>query len=459
MPIPIVPDTFVRLLAACAGCFPAPSYRNFAAVVAGWVHCLGRRTVTAVALAAGVVGDRHISVFHRFFGRAVWTLDRVGQVLFTLAVAWVPAGQPLYVLVDDTLARKGGKHIALAAMHHDPLRSTAKKPFFSFGHVWVVVALWVPLPMGGARRLALPILVRLSAGRKRGGQADAPSRPGSAQRRTAAADDPDPVPGPTKLELAREMVGLVAGWAGDQPVSVVADSLYAGRTLLDNRPANVHVVTRLRMDAALWALPPPRRSEQKGRPRRRCARLPSPQALATARQHWHRLPVTLYGRAVTTQVFRRTALWYAAVPGALVRIVVVRDPAGHRKDAAFVCTDPTASAAFILEAFARRWTLRGQFPRYQTVPRVRGSPGPDRHRRPTHGPAGPARLRPGRPLVRRGGPRWPCRPVDRPSLVSPQEHAVVRRHARRPASRRMAPFCLSATVTPTPAQYIRDPLA
>ena len=362
MPIPILPDTFVCLLGAFAGCFTAPSYANFEAVVAGWVHCLGRRTVTAVALAAGVVGRSHISVFHRFFGRAVWAVDTVGGVLFGLAVRWVPADQPLYVLVDDTLTRKGGKNISLAAMHHDPLRSTATKPFFSFGHVWVVAALWVPLPMGGARGFALPLLVRLYTGKKRGGQADAPSRPGCGRRRTAAPDETGPAaPHQTKLALAREMVGLVAGWAGERPVYVVADSLYAGRALLDDRPANVHVISRLRMDAALWAPPPPRQPGQKGRPRRRGARLPSPQALATARRHWHRLPVTLYGRAVTTQVCRYTALWYTAVPGAPVRIVIVRDPSGRRKDEAFVCTDPTATAAFVLEAFARRWTLEVTF--------------------------------------------------------------------------------------------------
>jgi hypothetical protein len=45
------------------------------------------------------------------------------------------------VLIDDTLARKTGKGIALATMHHDPLLSTARKPFCGFGHVWVVLAL------------------------------------------------------------------------------------------------------------------------------------------------------------------------------------------------------------------------------------------------------------------------------------------------------------------------------
>jgi len=91
----------------------------------------------AVAVAAGAVGSRLISVFHRFFGRAQWSLDAVGRVLFSLALVWVPADQRLLVLVDDTLARKSGKGVSLATMHHDPLLASARKPFRSFGHVWV----------------------------------------------------------------------------------------------------------------------------------------------------------------------------------------------------------------------------------------------------------------------------------------------------------------------------------
>src|SRR6266542_1086290 len=111
MPSTIVPDSFVRLLAAFEDSFSAPSYRNFVTLVIGWVHCLGRRTVTAVVVAAGMTGRRHISVFHRFFARAQWALDDVGQVVFRLALAWLPADQPLYVIIDDTLCRKSGKSI------------------------------------------------------------------------------------------------------------------------------------------------------------------------------------------------------------------------------------------------------------------------------------------------------------------------------------------------------------
>jgi hypothetical protein len=362
MPEIMLPQSFVVLLAAFAECFTAPSYANFCRIVAGWVHCLGRRTITGVALASGAVGSCHISVFHRFFSRATWALDEVGHVVFGLALAWLPADQPVLVLGDDTLARKHGKCVALASMHHDPLLSTARKPFFSFGHVWVVLAVWVPLPMGKERGFALPILFRLYLGKQRGGQDDAPSRRGkSMSKRRQAALLAGERERRSKLELARELVGLVADWAGERTVYLAADSLYAGRPLLEERPANVHVLSRLRPDAALWTPPPPRRKGQRGRTRRRGERLPTPAAMAQARQHWHRLTVKIYGRQVPTTVFRCTALWYTALRDQPVRLVIVRDPAGKRKDDIFFCTDLTASARFVLETYAKRWTLEVTF--------------------------------------------------------------------------------------------------
>jgi hypothetical protein len=357
----MVPDTFVVLLAAFHPCFTAPSHANFQLLVAGWIHCLGRRTITAVALASGAVGTRHVSAFHRFFSRARWNLDAVGRVLFTLAVGWIPVDQSLYLLIDDTLARKHGKCIALGSMHHDPLLSTGRKPFFHFGHVWVVLALWVPLPMGGRRGFALPLLFRLYVGSKRGGKADAPSRPGAGTRQQAATAAAQGAPRPTKLALARDLIALVAQWAPARSITVVCDSAYAASTLLAARPANVHVSSRLRMDAALWTSPPPPRPGVKGRPRKKGRRLPNPQATAARCRKWRRLPVTIYGREVTTQVFTFTALWYSALPDHPIRIVVVRDPSGKRKDEAFFCTDLTVPPTCILEGFARRWTIEVTF--------------------------------------------------------------------------------------------------
>ena len=372
MPLVMVPRSFVRLLTAFVPCFTAPSYRTFCMLVTGWVRCQGRRTVTAVALAAEVVGRRHISVFHRFFSRARWEPDAVGRVVFRLALRWVPADQPLFLLVDDTLARKRGKAIALGSMHHDPLLSSVRKTFSSFGHVWVVLALWVPLPFGadgGPKGVAVPVLFRLYVGRRRGNRADAPSRATSGTRYTAArAAFPSAEHRPTKPELAREGIAVVAGWAAERApgrtVYAVGDSAYTNRTTMEGRPANVEVVGRLRPDAALWTPPPPRRPGQNGRPRKRGERLPTPQATAAARTDrgtWHRLRLRLYGRTVTPLVVGGTALWYAALRDQPVRYVVVRDPAGRRRDEAFFCTDPAVGPAFILAAYARRWGLEVTF--------------------------------------------------------------------------------------------------
>ena len=91
----MIPEPFASVLAAYAGCFQARSYPTFQWLVLGWVQCLERRTLTAVALASGAVGVRHISVFHRFFARAHWSLDAFGQAVFEQALRWLPAEQPL----------------------------------------------------------------------------------------------------------------------------------------------------------------------------------------------------------------------------------------------------------------------------------------------------------------------------------------------------------------------------
>ena len=92
-----------------------------------------------MAVASGGVDGCHISVFHRFFSRATWSLDALGQVVFRLALAWIPVDQSLFILVDDTLARKTGKGVALATMHH--VTPSTMSPN------WMCVQIWLCAPM------------------------------------------------------------------------------------------------------------------------------------------------------------------------------------------------------------------------------------------------------------------------------------------------------------------------
>ena len=67
MPEIILPSPMVGLLAAFEPCFHAPSYRIFRLVLAGWMHCLGRRTVTGIALASGGANGAALHRLHSHF--------------------------------------------------------------------------------------------------------------------------------------------------------------------------------------------------------------------------------------------------------------------------------------------------------------------------------------------------------------------------------------------------------
>ena len=118
------------------------------------------------------------------------------------------------------------------------------------------------------------------------------------------------------------------------------------------------VVGRGRLDAALYAPPPRPRPGQMGRPRVRGAKLASPASRAAEkRAPWKKLEVRVYGKTVTIRVLVIDALWYIVAGSRPMRLVVVRDFPGHERDDVFVSTDPSMSAADVIETFALRWSL------------------------------------------------------------------------------------------------------
>src|SRR5450631_2325609 len=138
-----MPDILVRsfasFLLAFQPCFTQPSFASFRALTCAWILCSGRHSLTRVIQSGQLGRFKHYCSFHRFFSQSRWNLDDLGYCIFQLLLPFCP--EILIGAVDDTLARKSGRHIWGAGMHHDPLRSTQKRPFFSFGHSWVVFSL------------------------------------------------------------------------------------------------------------------------------------------------------------------------------------------------------------------------------------------------------------------------------------------------------------------------------
>ena len=92
-----------------------------------------------------------------------------------------------------------------------PLRSTQKRPFFSFGHSWVVFSLHVSFPFAPGKVWALPILVRLY--RKRKKSKLAPGRNGKSERKQTGQATGEAVPNPPPTGSGNDSRLSPAGWA------------------------------------------------------------------------------------------------------------------------------------------------------------------------------------------------------------------------------------------------------
>jgi len=234
-------------------------------------------------------------------------------------------------------------------MHYDAVRSTygrgtdaGSQKFFAFGHNWVVLAVWAPLPWNRKRGLALPVLFRLYRSKKR--------CPKQMYRK--------------RTEIAAELVRVFAGWLPAQrPMHIVGDGEYACETLVRDLPEAVFFTGPIVMDAAVYAKPQTHKKKGgRGRPRKKGKRLISPRKLAACKKvSWKNLTLAIYGRDVTILTKTQMCLWHTVAGETLARMVVTRDPKGRMKDRAFFTTKPDSSVEDVLVQFARRWEIEVMF--------------------------------------------------------------------------------------------------
>jgi hypothetical protein len=333
--------TFLRSLEVWRTAFGRPSLAKAVTLASGWLLSMGAHRVTAALVAAGVAGRRHHEAFHRFFSRAKWSPDELGRLLFLRLMALLAPQGPLYVVLDDTLAEKPrGARIFGRGAHLDAVRSSRKHHIFSFGHVWVVLALRVHLPFS-RRAWALPLLFRLYRNER-----ECAAR-GEVHRK--------------KTELAREMLDVFASWS-TRRTYVIADQAYCCSTVQRGLDERFVLVGAMRPDAVLTAAPKRIDRPKPGRPRKRGHVLPKPeQYAADARCPWLPLEVTLYGRPQTVWAKSMLAQWYQACGERLLHIVIVRLEGGTLPWRVFFMADPDASAPVILETYAGRWAIEVMF--------------------------------------------------------------------------------------------------
>jgi len=233
------------------------------------------------------------------------------------------------MLTDDTVHKKTGRKVDGAKLCRDAVRSTGNRTVYVWGLQIVPLCLRVEPPWGG-EPLALPINFRLY---RKGG--------------------------PTLLDLVEEMVNEVARWFPGRQFYLVGDGFYA--PLAGRAMTRTQVISRLRSDAAIYEMPPKRRSGKRGRPRKKGKRLPCPAAMAARVRRWNTVETAERGKRRKRLVYGRSVLWYKVRPDVPVLLVISRDPDGKEKDDFFFTTDLSLAGAVVVSEFANRWPIEDTF--------------------------------------------------------------------------------------------------
>jgi hypothetical protein len=345
--MPILSKDYLTLISAFAPVFSKRVWQHVQVLLVGAILAPGKRTVTAVLRMMGLSNDQHFQTYHRVLNRAVWSGLEVSHILQRMLVGTFGAEGYILLGLDETIERRWGAKIKARGIYRDPVRSSRSHFVKTSGLRWLSLMLLVPIPW--AKKVwALPFLTALA--------------PSERYYRDRGREH-------KKLtDWARQMLLLVRRWLPKRKLIVVADSTYAVIELLWRltQLANpVYMVTRLRLDAALYEPAPPRKPGKRGRPRLKGERLPTlKQVLHDPKTEWTEATIQdWYGQGQREiELTSGTAVWYhSGKPPLPIRWVLIRDPKGEFKSQALLCTDLRATPLQIVKWFILRWRVEVTF--------------------------------------------------------------------------------------------------
>ncbi len=206
-----------------------------------------------------------------------------------------------------------------------------------FGLNFVIGIMRLPLPAWCGRYLSVPIGLALYLKEE---DAKALGRPYQ-----------------TRSILARQMLERVSKCLADREVCLVQDGAYATKTFLRDRPASVQVVSRLPIDAKLYALPVPPPPGKRGPKPKKGALLGSAKSLRQA-PGWQPHP-----SEKDADILVHEGLWHSVLPKVMLRVVFVRRSQltaaakqRHKRPLeAFFTTNLALDAEQILIGYKNRW--------------------------------------------------------------------------------------------------------
>jgi len=342
-----LPKAIITVLRSFEPVFSERIWEWVKVLLVGAILSPGKRTVTSALRVMGLSDEAQYQNYHRVLNRAVWSSRSLSErLLRRLVEAFVPQSATLVLGLDEHIERRRGEQIAAKGIYRDAVRSS--KSFFvkTSGLRWISMMVLTKIPWVG-RVWALPFLTVLAPSERYH------QEHGMQHKKLT--------------DWARQMIRQVRRWLPGRTLVVVVDSSYAVLTLLATcvglrQP--VTVVTRLRLDAALYDPAPIRQPGTKGAPRKKGARQPTlAQRSTDLSTAWTSVTLRWYANTLrTVELATGTAIWYhTGLPIVPLRWILIRDPQAKFTTQALLCTDLTAAPAQIVEWFVLRWQLEVTF--------------------------------------------------------------------------------------------------
>jgi len=315
-------------------------------LIIGSVLCTGKRTVTSALRIMGLSDEKKFTNYHRVLNRSKWNSLHAAKILLSLLIVMVAPYLPITIAIDETIERRSGKKIKAKGCYLDAVRSTQNKVIHCFGLKWISMQLIVSVPWA-KRPWALPFFNVL-----------APSK---------ASNEANGRRHKTTVDWARQMIMQVRRWLPHRAIVLVGDGAYAAVSLAlccAGLPMPLALVSRFRLDAALYDPPPPEQPGKRGpKPKKGQRQASLAERIKDPMTIWSPIKILWYdGVMRNLEIFSGTSLWYT--PGydpVPVKWVVVRDPNGQLRTEAFFCTDLNASPCQIIKWFVLRWNIEVTF--------------------------------------------------------------------------------------------------
>ena len=329
----LIVDSFVPWLQVFFLSMTEPSGRLAVEFVTGWLFSPGRSLGDRIRAS----GQHSRSAYYRLLAAARWSIDEVSWRLLGKFLLWFPQ-DTLYLLGDDTLFARKGPKVYAAGMHRDPLLSTRIRTIKRWGHCWVVLGVGLRSRRDPTHWYCLPVMMRLYLDQRTAKNLGCPHR--------------------TKSELMIEMVTEIERRWPQQKLHFIGDYSYTAPSVLQRLPLRVEVTGRLHRRAKFFEPAPPR-TGQRGRPKIRGQRLPSPEQMWKGHTTEQRVKIAP-GRCYRIRVASQVGCFYR-LPERKVKVIALEHIGRKREKEAFYSTVLDASVADILRQYSQRWAIETTF--------------------------------------------------------------------------------------------------